>query len=223
MDQTFPLHLYKSHFFVEINGDCWLVDTGAPTSFGTVSGLTLVGERFDLGEEFLGLTAATLSKYVNFQCAGLLGVDVLSRFDHIFDTVGNLLTVSTDELSHVGRPVCLEEFMGITIVTVRVNDKEYRMFFDTGAQISYFQADVIADFPPSGCVNDFYPGYGQFQTETHQVTMTIGNHDFTLHCGRLPGLLGMTLMLAGVSGIVGNQTLHGRTTGYFPRRKTLSL
>ena len=44
---------------------------------------------------------------------------------------------------------------------------ERRMFFDTGAQISYLQDDVLDTFPSAGPVTDFYPGVGQFQTETH--------------------------------------------------------
>ncbi|MBC8236554.1 hypothetical protein H8E77_43970, partial [bacterium] len=100
---------------------------------------------------------------------------------------------------------------------------DYRMFFDTGAQISYFQEDTITDFPSAGTVTDFYPGVGQFQTDTHQVQVELGESAFTLRCGTLPSLLGATLMMAGTSGIIGNQIMENRVTGYFPRRNVLCL
>jgi len=97
------------------------------------------------------------------------------------------------------------------------------MFFDTGAQISYFQDDSITDYPYAGPVEDFYPGLGQFVTETHIVDLKIGECIFSLRCGRLPDLLEMTLLMTGTQGILGNQFLHDRKVGYFPRRKILVL
>lgn len=220
---TVPLQLREGHLFVELGGELWLLDTGAPTSFGTSRSLTLAGEKFSPGTSYLGLTAATLSQFVGVPCVGLLGADVLGRFDHIFDTAGGHLTVSTAEMSHSGQSVRLDEFMGIPIVTARVGGSDYRMFFDTGAQISYFQDDSLTDFPSAGSVTDFYPGVGQFQTNTHEVPLSLGCVAFTLRCGTLPGLLSMTLMMASAEGIVGNAILSNRTVGYFPRRRTMIL
>ena len=42
--QLFPLSLYDGHLFATVGGDDWLVDTGAPTSFGDDPSLH-VGER----------------------------------------------------------------------------------------------------------------------------------------------------------------------------------
>jgi hypothetical protein len=117
----------------------------------------------------------------------------------------------------------LDEFMGIPIVTARIGGHDYRMFFDTGAQISYFQGDLRTEFPPAGRVTDFYPGVGQFQTDTNDVPVSLAGVAFTLRCGVLPGLLGMTLMMAGTKGIVGNAILRDRIVGYFPRRRTMIL
>lgn len=220
---TLPLQFRHGHLFVELGGEPWLLDTGAPTSFGMSRSLTIAGEQFILDTTYLGLTASTLSQFVGVPCVGLLGADVLGRFDHLFDTNGGRLTVSSAELSHIGETIFLEEFMGIPIVTAHVGDRDYRMFFDTGAQLSYFQDDLLAEFPFAGRVTDFYPGIGQFQTDTYDVTVTLGSVAFTLRCGTLPGLLGMTLMMANTAGIVGNAILINRTVGYFPRRHTMIL
>lgn len=218
-----PLQLQNNHVFITLDDALWLLDTGAPTSFGSMRRLTLAGEHFDINSNYLTLTAEDLSRFIDVPCKGLLGADVLSRFDHIFDIVAGNLTISTTELVHNGQELHIDEFMGIPIVTAHVEDSDYRMFFDTGAQISYFQHDSLIQFPPAGELTDFYPGIGRFQTDTYQVPMSLGNVSFTLRCGLLPSLLGATLMLPSVKGIIGNSILHDRIVGYFPRRHKLIL
>jgi hypothetical protein len=220
---TLPLIFNHGHLFVKLDEGLWLFDTGAPTSFGAADRLQIADEPFSLSSSYFGLNASTLSQYVGVECAGLLGADVLGRFDHILDTKGAKLTVSKAELSHEGQHIQLDEFMGIPIVAASVGGTEHRMFFDTGAQISYFQEDSLSDFPPAGSVTDFYPGVGQFQTDTHEVPMSLGEISFLLRCGCLPGLLGATLMMADTQGIIGNQVLIDRVVGFFPRRGLLCV
>jgi hypothetical protein len=223
MTHTLPLQLRDGHVFVEIAGELWLLDTGAPAGFGASPTVTIAGERFELNADYLGLTAATLSEFVGVPCAGLLGADVLGRFDHIFDSAAGKLTVSTAELSHSGQQVRLDDLLGIPIVTAHIGGRPYRMFFDTGAQISYLQGDALKSFPAAGRVADFYPGFGQFETDTHDVEISLEGVPFTLRCGTLPDLLGMSLLVSGTDGIVGNAILSDRTVGYFPRRGVMVL
>src|SRR5262249_27159543 len=145
--KTFPIQLFEGHLFLELGSELWLLDTGAPTSFGMSPNLSIAGEHFSLGASYLGLTAAVLSGFLGVPCVGLLGADVLGRFDHLLNTTGGTATLSTAELSHSGQNVDLDNFMGIPIVSARVGDNDYRMFFDTGAQISYLQDDALAAFP----------------------------------------------------------------------------
>lgn len=220
---TLPLQLRDGHLFIDLGGQLWLLDTGAPTSFGASRSLAIAGERFDLDTDYLGLTPESLSQFIGVPCVGLLGADVLGRFDHIFDIAAGKLTLSTAELSHASQPVRLDEVMGIPIVTAQIGDRAYRMFFDTGAQISYLQSDALKSFPAAGTVTDFYPGVGQFETDTHDVQVSLEGIPFTLRCGTLPGILGMSLSMAGTEGIVGNAILEERTVGYFPRRSVMML
>jgi hypothetical protein len=233
---SLPLQFLNGHVFVELDGEFWLLDTGAPKSFGTSRSLIIAGKEVKVERtSYLGLpdlTAATLSQFVGVpSCAGLLGADVLNLFDHIFDSAGAKLTVSTAELSHGGQTtVPLDEIKGIPIVKARVNgsDYYYRMFFDTGAQISYFQNKrVIAAFPSAGTVTDFYPGFGQFPTDTHWVPVLLDGVAFKLRCGTLLSRLDMTLTdlfrMASTEGIIGNEILCNRIVGYFPRRRMMVL
>jgi hypothetical protein len=224
---TLPLALTTGHLFVTLPDGRWLLDTGAPGSFGATGTCTFAGEQFTIPTDDFGLDVPSLSAFVGVPCAGLLGADVLGRFDHVIDVPRGTLTVSTGELSHVGQVVPTESFMGIPIVTARVGDDDHRMFFDTGAQLSYLQpapdapGGGLARFPAAGRVSDFYPGFGPFETDTHQVPVLFGGATFTLRVGTLPELLGMTLLMAGTTGIVGNELLRERAVGYFPRRGVL--
>lgn len=217
------LWLRRQHLFLEVEGDLWLFDTGAPGSFGSVSPLTLAGEEFQLDGTFLGLDPGSLARFVGVDCVGLLGADVLGRFDVLLDVPNASATISTDRLDFAGSTVPLDDFMGIPIVSVRIRDTDYPMFLDTGAQVSYFQHDSLRSFPAAGSATDFYPGIGQFETETHALDVTLGGEKFKLRCGTLPQALDVTLSLAGVAGIVGNELIVGRSVGYFPRRGLLVL
>jgi hypothetical protein len=218
----FPLHHLNSHLFLELDDGLWLHDTGAPSSFGRRRSIELLGQAFAAEESYMGLDAALLSEAVGIECRGLLGADILGTFDQIIDLPNARLTLAEEDLEHRGHLIRLDDFMGIPIISATVADEPFRMFFDTGAQISYLQDDVIESFPASGAMDDFYPGFGQFVTETHLARFVIGGETQALRCGRLPGLLGMSLMMADVQGILGNAILEGRSVGYFPRRKLLS-
>ncbi len=45
---TLPLHVRDGYILVELGGALWLVGTGAPTSFGTASGLSFAGVQSEL-------------------------------------------------------------------------------------------------------------------------------------------------------------------------------
>src|SRR5690606_25414735 len=114
---TMPLHSRDGHLFVEVDGELWVLDTGAPSSFAARGTVTFAGETFDVGRSFLGLDAAALSDFVGVECAGLLGADVLGRFDFILDAPAGTLEASTSDLKLAGVAIPLDEFMGIPIVS----------------------------------------------------------------------------------------------------------
>lgn len=220
---TYPLHFKNGHIFIELDGKLWLFDTGAPMGFGNGQTVDLAGTTFNIEREYFGLNAEVLSGHVDVECAGLLGADVINCFDSLIDIPQKRIIMSSGELDHDGVRVPLEEFMGIPIVTVSIGGEEYPMFFDTGAQISYFQDESIEQYPAMGAMADFFPNFGAFETETYQVPVTVSGLTFELRCGSLPGMLGMTLMMADTQGIIGNDVMVDRVVGYFPRRELMFL
>lgn len=219
--QTYPLILEKGHLFVALAEGSFLFDTGAPTSFGKVSPVTVDGQSFNLPPSYMGLTAEKLSTYVGRETHGILGGDILNQFDMLIDVPQSRVCFSQAPLESGGEELAVEEFMGIPILNATIAGESVRMFFDTGAQISYFQGESLTSFPAEGKVTDFYPGIGQFTTDTFRIPIQLGRSSYELRCGQLPTLLGMTLMMAGTQGIIGNEVLLGRTAGYFPRRRRL--
>jgi hypothetical protein len=103
-----------------------------------------------------------------------------------------------------------------------LNEFDFRL--DTGAQLSYLDSAAELDrLPSAGQAQDFYPGFGEFATETWQVPMTVAGAEYTIRCGVLPALLSTALSLFGTDGILGNELLEGRTVVYAPRRGAMTL
>lgn len=212
----------KGHLFVKIDGSHWLLDTGAPTSFGSRE-IAIADEDFAIPEDYMGLTAGELSGHVDHSVSGILGADILNNFDILIDIRNAKISFTREEISLGGETLEMADFMGIPIIEVEIGGVGRRMFFDTGAQVSYYQDESLCSYPAIGSISDFYPGFGEFQTDTYRVDARIGATRFELCCGSLPGMLGMTLSMAGVDGIIGNEIISDHVLGYFFRRQKLVM
>jgi hypothetical protein len=92
-------------------------------SFGSFASLSFAGTTVPISESYMGLDAATLSEMVGAHCAGLLGADVLGRFDHIIGVPGGRLISASNELEHAGQSVALDDFMGIPVCDVAIDGR----------------------------------------------------------------------------------------------------
>lgn len=218
-DCVYPFKKINDQYFIEVEGGLWLVDTGAPITFGTTRALNLCGEHFHFNNTYLSLSTQSLSEFIGTACNGLLGMDILRVHDILFDTARGEATFSRLLEVNEINPVPLEDFMGIPVLPVGVKDRTYRMFLDTGAQLSYFQDESIHEYLKAGEMEDFFPDIGRFSTQTYNVEMMIGSNTMVFRSGILPGLLGMTLQLANVQGIIGNQIFHYAKRIYFSSRE----
>jgi hypothetical protein len=220
---TYPLHLIHNHLFLETEGRRYLIGTGSPKSFAGTPSLILDGRTFAIVPNYMKLTAASLSQQVGVECHGLLGADVLNQFDHLIDLPQGRITISSEEnqMQGVGSPISF--LQGIPIVSVRIQNEPYRMFLDTGAQVSYFQSPLLDGYPSAGVVSDFFPGFGPFETHLHIVSTNFAGVDFELRFGKIPATLAAGLMVAKTLGVIGNAFFHHRPVGYFPRRSLLVL
>jgi hypothetical protein len=219
----YELKLLQKHLYLSLGDELWLFDTGAPQSFGEGEKLSIMGKEFPLASSFMGLDANKVSEHAGVQMQGLLGADIINHFDYQIDVQNESIEISEDSIEMGESPLQIKEFMGIPILTAEIGGTEYSMFFDSGAQYSYFQEDELSSFPSLGKVSDFYPGVGPFETDTFSVPMTIGSVGIPTQCGKLPDLLAMTLSMADTSGIIGNELLINRVVTYSPKRNLISF
>jgi hypothetical protein len=147
--QSFPLKLQNGHLFIEISGQTFILDTGAPSSFGTDSSVTLHEMTFDLPSSYLGLTAANLSDLVGYPVSGIFGADILNRFDVLIDCLSGRISFATEQIEFPGNTLSTDEFMGIPVIDVTIAGVPHRMFFNIGSR-----------FPNMGSMANFYPGFG---------------------------------------------------------------
>jgi len=201
----------------------WVYDTGADSSFGNrASGL--LGPNEDIAELYAGqFSAADISGFLGETVAGIIGADIINRYDHIIDLKANRLTVSDGDLTSEGFVQPLEFFMGVPMLKTTIGGASHSLFFDTGAQISYFQGTPPPEAADAGELEDFFPMVGTFTTPTKNIPVRLNGLTHTLRCGKLPGMMGMALSMAGVSGILGNEVMRQRVTAFFPRRNQLVL
>jgi len=217
--EEFQLVKDSDHLFVTLAGERWLVDTGSPVSFGNIDHVTILGDDFRIARDYMGMKIEMITDLVRVPCAGLIGVDILNRYDVIFDLPGSRLVFSSQELKLAGETLLLEKFMGVPVINVNISGTSWRMAFDTGAQVSYYEDEKIRTFPPAGQFVDFFPGIGNFTVDAYQVRVQIGSKEYQLRCGSLPKMLGSMLNLMNVDGVLGNEICASAKIGYFPNRE----
>jgi len=219
---THPLIFRNNHLYVQIDRELWVYDTGADSSFG-IRPVSLLGQAQEISTDYAGFTATAISGFLGETVAGIIGADLINPFDHMIDLRTNTLTVSNEQLACDGHVQSLDFFMGVPMLAAQVGGARCKLFFDTGAQISYYQGSPPTGSENVGPLDDFFPIVGNFTTETYRFPVVLHGFSPVVRCGQLPGLMGMSLGMAGVSGILGNELMRERITGYFPRRQQLIL
>jgi hypothetical protein len=218
-----PLNFKNNHLYVEIGGSLWVYDTGADSTFGNQP-VNLLGPAEEIQSHYAGqFSAADISGFLDETVAGIIGADIINRYDHIIDLKKNILTVSDGNLTSVGTAQPLDFFMGVPMLPAKVGNTPCNLFFDTGAQISYYQGDAPSNAPDADTLQDFFPLIGEFETPTKMIPIELTGVQHTIRFGKLPGMMGMALKMADVSGILGNEVMRNRITGYLPRRNELVL
>ena len=218
-----PIEYVSGHIHAIVDGVHWVVDTGCPTSFGDRR-LALGDRTVDLPRGAMGVTdAAHLTALVKSPVSGMIGVDILNRYDCLFDVDAGWLELSDAPIAPEGTVVALDPRSSLPVHEARQGGRSFRMFFDTGAQLSYLEHPDLEQFPGRGVFCDFYPGVGAFDIDTYEVTIACGDAELTLPFGRLParlhGLYGIANPPA--SGIIGNAAMKHRQVAYLPQSRRL--
>lgn len=218
-----PLKVTDGRLLTELGGIWYLVDTGCPCSFGVAGEFGLLGDIFRIEDYYRDLNAAKLSSQLGVRLGGVIGMDLLGRFDLLFDPEAGWLHLSKGELNETGAIVPLDCYVGIPIVHLQFSGAILRCFLGSGQRLSYLQHPDLAGREIIGEEADFHLGHGIQRTPVHRVEVGTGECAFDLKVGYLTDLASTGLLLAATNGILGAEVFLGRRTGFFPRRELLVL
>jgi len=223
MMYTYKYDLVSGHIIAVADQLRLLIDTGAPSSVGDPSPILFAGNSYPMQKNYMGISPESLSKSVGTRVNALIGADILNQYDILIDPIAHTFNMTEDELPLAGASLGLDSFMGIPIIEAGVGQDKVRMFFDTGAKLSYLDPDRTHSFQSVGTETDFYPGVGEFRTNAYDIPMVLATESIVLRVGNLPELLQMTLMMADTNGILGTAILRTHTVTFAPRRRVMTL
>lgn len=220
---TIPIRFIGMYACLEDPSGLWVIDTGSGTTLGDPESFVIEGLiRQKTRPGFVD--AETIRRKYNLPAVGLVGTDVINRFDWIIDIPNEVATVSTEPLPMEGVQVPVE-VNGVTGIDVEIDGTSRRFIMDTGARISYITDAAPGRHPDAGRFQDFNPHVGDFASETRTVPVSVEGVPFSLRVGILEGipLAAFTTFVTGFDGVLGVEFMAGRKVGYAPRRGLLAL
>lgn len=138
----------NGHCIVEINGNKWMIDTGAPSiSFkNNINNVNINGNNHKLIVDFR--YKAVVDKVVGVSVDGIIGSDILSKTSFSLDIDGNfcfgLDNISTDNYVNIEiksiNPIVKNNAL---IGKINIDDTMIETLFDTGAHINYISPKLV--------------------------------------------------------------------------------
>jgi hypothetical protein len=201
--KQFQIILFNGHPIIKDGEKIILIDTGAPSTINASDSITFCSENYNCSTNYMGLTVSKLSDLLGTEITTLLGADILSGYNILFDYKNEIVEFNKQEITFDGAETAISNFMGIPVIELSVDSQKLKFFLDTGAKLSYLSKSITSNFESIGTDEDFYPSVGKFETEYFEISTSFGTKNFIVKYGNLPPLLQMTLMLGGTDGIIG--------------------
>ena len=168
--------------------------------------VTVSGRAFHLHDNYLGVNCIYLTQHIGTNIEAMIGADIIKEFTlGIFPN--EQLVQFNDEPAAGEIVIPVQNFMGIPIITIGVNVRVMRVFFDTAAPMSYLLPEAFKGQQAYGRQEDFYPLLGNFLTDVYHLPVNIGGECRELRFGELPEELRTVLDAGGVKGILGTEIL----------------
>lgn len=202
MRKEFVINNFDRHLLISESDKTMLIDTGSPFSISDTD-LEFCGMHF--GQFNNSINIAQVAKLLGTHIDALIGYDIISKFSVLFDYPGQRMTFSDIPMTLEGAGFMpLVIFMGIPKIRLSVLGQEGPYFLDTGARISYVDPTVTNGMIAVGEEEDFYIGFGNFRTPVFNIEVMLGQHQFNVRFGNLPGQLNAALIgRTGARGVIG--------------------
>ena len=219
----YTLHFHDGHPIIHTEQDRILIDTGSPTTFHDEGQLLFMGQPFQAQRNQLTLNMNTLRQMTGADITGLMGMDIMRRFSVEFRYAEGRVIFDAAPLTLRGTSLHADQVMGIPIIYVDICNGRRRMFLDSGAKLSYLDARLTLGLTPNGIEQDFYPGFGNFQTPVFDLQGAVEGRSFNGRFGNLPARLQSLLSMGNAEGILGSDFLHQFNVGLDARQPLIFI
>jgi hypothetical protein len=212
-DSTRPLVVRAGHLLMRGGrGRLALLDTGSPVSIGRGNEYRLAGQVWNPSTTMHAVLDAAGS-HLGRPVEWLFGHDFFAANRVMIDWPARQVQLLDRNFPYPdGVSIPFELVMGVPVVTARSGQGAVRVVVDSGASVSYVPAALVEGLAPVDRRKDFYPGFGEFETDIWRVRVEIGGRRLTIKAGVLPPTLQMMFgLLLGPDGwIVGSDFFRGR-------------
>jgi hypothetical protein len=210
---TFILICHNRHFLFNNGSGLILVDTGSPASLHKDGTMVIAGQSFSVPTTHMNVGTEYISEKVGREIVGLLGMDIISRFQMAIHKVG--AEGGTIEFNSIADdiPNCrhIDTFnvMGIPGIGITVDGQTVRLLFDTGAPISYIGNSLTDGKTCIGHATDFSPltGVDSYEVDLYSLRSEFCGKAFDVSYANMPFELSLTLSMIRVDGIIGYDLL----------------
>ena len=205
----YNIELIDNHIVIVEDGLRFLIDTGSPVTISNHVTISLFGVRVNTQKNIMGHTSIDdINRSIpKANLDALIGGDILNKISFSISLSNKLLKLNPVINHNEYNEFSLSNFMGIPIVVLMICGKEINFFLDTGAKISYLNSNFVKDQQPIRVEQDFYPGFGDFETSIFQIQAELFYQLKKYDFGVLPESLESSLSIGGTSGIIGNNIL----------------
>jgi len=213
-DSVRPMIIRQGHILMRGGrGRLAILDTGSPVSIGRGAEYRVAGQVFNPSTAMQSVLDAA-GNHIGRRIDWLFGHDFFAQNRVVIDWRARQVHIpGANEPTPRGFTIPVELVMGVPAVAGRSNRGRVRAVIDSGAALSYVPADVVQGLTPVGKQSDFYPGFGEFETDVWRVRAEIGGRSITIRAGILPPMLQMMFgLILGADGwIVGSDFFRNRT------------
>ena len=195
-----------------------VVDTGSQASFHETGRMTFCGMLHEVPRSIMGISQDTFSRVCGVRVKGLLGMDIMSRYDVWFNLMerDNNPCIFVYEQDWTGDDIGTETtFAGVPVLRMNVDGNRCKMIFDTGAPVSYLSQELTRGKSNCGHIRDIAPGFSPepFETDLFELPYSVDSPWFWHHLphlvkfGNLPDSIESVLQRYGIDGIIGMDLL----------------
>ena len=185
-------------FLTSINYIVWLLVSAL--FFATSEFLS---KKYAALTNFNGINIHQFSDLIGTPIDMIMGTSILNDYRVLFDYRNSEITFGDEKLDMKGETIHFSKVSGIPILEVELSTRKVQCLLDSGAKLSYLEANITRHYKSLRDENDFYPGHGHFTIPCFDINTKFGQEDILVGYGNLPGVLSQLLTSIGKDGLLG--------------------